>query len=89
MLRSAAGAGEITVVGVPVSDTIKEVRDGLVRRTIPRETLADLRGPWLVNRDQLLATIARAQRERRVPASVVDLCRNAGLTVRVIVGPAS
>jgi hypothetical protein len=50
MLNSAE---QIVVAAQPVNDTCKEVREGLVHRTVPRESLVILTGPWLVSRAAL------------------------------------
>lgn len=51
---------QILVAARPVSDTCKEVREGLVVRTVPRENLVILAGPWLVSRTALTAALDRA-----------------------------
>jgi 2-C-methyl-D-erythritol 4-phosphate cytidylyltransferase len=74
----------VLAVGVPVSDTCKEVVDGLVRRTVPRETLVDLRGPWLLWRATLSQALERLGPDAS-PEDPLELCRLAGLRIRVFV----
>ncbi|HSO93949.1 MAG TPA: hypothetical protein VLS53_05705, partial [Candidatus Dormibacteraeota bacterium] len=52
-------AEPIVVAAQPVSDTCKEVREGLVLRTVPRENLVILTGPWLVSRQALTEALDR------------------------------
>lgn len=75
--------GGITAVGVPVSDTSKEVVDGRVRRTVPREKLVLLTGPWLVSRAALTAALRRAQ----AAPDPLQLFRNSGLPIGVVLIP--
>jgi 2-C-methyl-D-erythritol 4-phosphate cytidylyltransferase len=74
----------VIAVGLPVSDTCKEVVNGLVRRTVPRETLVDLTGPWLFTRDALCGALDRLA-DDAVVADPLQLCRAAGLPIRVVV----
>lgn len=67
-----------------MSDTCKEVVDGLVRRTIPRETLVALRGPWIFSRQALedaLGTVAGREAEIR---DLIGFCDVAGVRLRVL-----
>jgi 2-C-methyl-D-erythritol 4-phosphate cytidylyltransferase len=75
---------EVTVVGVPVTDTCKEVADGLVRRTIPRDTLVDARGPWIFEREALVQALDRVGTGADI-SNLIELCRAAGLRVRVLI----
>lgn len=75
---------DVTVVAVPVSDTCKEVVDGLVRVTIPRESLVVARGPWVFNRDALADALDRvAGRETQIH-DMTGLCEAARVRVRVL-----
>lgn len=74
----------ILAVGVPVSDTCKEVVDGLVRRTVPREALVDLRGPWVLSRAILVQALERLGPSAS-PEDPLELCRLAELRIRVLV----
>jgi 2-C-methyl-D-erythritol 4-phosphate cytidylyltransferase len=74
----------VTVIGLPVSDTCKEVVDGLVRRTIPRESLVLACGPWVFTREALAEALARiAGREAEIP-DMTGFCEAAHVRVRVL-----
>ncbi|HEV2013050.1 MAG TPA: hypothetical protein VGR77_04085 [Candidatus Dormibacteraeota bacterium] len=74
----------VTVVGVPLSDTCKEVVGGLVRRTIPRESLTLARGPWVFSREPLAEALARiAGREAEI-SDMTGFCEVAHVRVRVL-----
>ena len=75
---------KVTVVAVPVTDTCKEVVDGLVRRTIPRDTLVDARGPWAFQREALIQALDRVGTGSDI-SNLIELCRAAGLRVRVLI----
>lgn len=77
----------VSVVAVPVSDTVKEVIDRLVRRTIPRETLVEARGPWIFTRDALVDALARSTNHESQVRQLVALCEIARLRVRVLPEP--
>lgn len=77
---------EVVVVTVPITDTCKEVIDGNVRRTIPRDTLADARGPWLFPREIISNALDRVSLRDSI-SSLVDLCRVARLDVRAVMQP--
>ena len=83
-----AGAGrvgaDVTVIAVPVTDTCKEVVDGLVRRTIPRDTLVDARGPWTFQRDTLMLALDRIGAGAEI-SNMIELCQAARLRVRVLI----
>jgi 2-C-methyl-D-erythritol 4-phosphate cytidylyltransferase len=75
---------DATVVAVPVTDTCKEVVDGLVRRTIPRDTLVDARGPWTFRRDALMLALDRIGAGAEI-SNMIELCQAARLRVRVLI----
>jgi 2-C-methyl-D-erythritol 4-phosphate cytidylyltransferase len=75
---------DITVVGVPVTDTCKEVVDGLVRRTVPRDTLVDARGPWTFRRDALMLALDRIGAGAQI-SNLIELSQAARLRVRVLI----
>jgi 2-C-methyl-D-erythritol 4-phosphate cytidylyltransferase len=68
---------------VAVTDTCKEVIDGLVRRTIPRDALVDARGLWMFRRETLVRALDRLGTRADI-GNLVDLCRAARLRVRVL-----
>jgi 2-C-methyl-D-erythritol 4-phosphate cytidylyltransferase len=74
----------VTVVAVPVTDTCKEAVDGLVRRTIPRDTLVDARGPWAFQREALTQALDRVGTGADI-SNLIELCRAARLRARVLI----
>ena len=77
------GAGVVTI---PMTDTVKEVVNGTIRRTVPRDTLVQVTGPWVFDREGLADALVRvAGRETQV-ADMIDLCEVAELRVRVLSG---
>jgi 2-C-methyl-D-erythritol 4-phosphate cytidylyltransferase len=74
----------VTVVGVPVSDTCKEVVDGLVRATIPRESLVLARGPWVFTREGLTDALERVSGREGEIRDMTGLCEAARVRVRVL-----
>lgn len=80
----AGNVKSVNVVGSPVSDTIKEVSGGRVIRTIPRDSLVDLSGPWLFTREALTRAVSGASQSLSRIESIVDMCRVAQLRVRVL-----
>ena len=83
-LAADSGSYPVSVYGVPLSDTCKEVVDGLVRRTIPRESLLLARGPWVFTREALAEALARiAGREAEIP-DMPGFCEAAHVRVRVL-----
>ena len=75
---------DVTVIAVPVTDTCKEVVDGLVRGTIPRDTLVDARGPWTFRRDALMMALDRIGAGAEI-SNLIELCQAARLRVRVLI----
>ena len=78
------GGSDATVIAVPVTDTCKEVVDGLVRRTIPRDALVDARGPWSFERDALMLALDRISLGAGI-SNMIELCQAARLRVRVLI----
>lgn len=75
----------VNVAGLAVSDTCKEVVDGLVRRTVPRENLVTLTGPWLVSREALTGALDRVGAgSARDP---LGLFRASGVPIHVSTAP--
>lgn len=74
----------VAAVAQKVTDTYKEVRGRQVVRTVPRETLVDVLGPWLFERTTLERSIGKAQRSGAACTSAVDLSRITGLPVRLV-----
>ena len=85
-----AGEGRVgasvIVVAIPVSDTCKEVVDGLVQATVPRDSLMLARGPWLFSRDVLVDALERVGGRGAHIRDMTGLCEAARLRVRVLPG---
>jgi hypothetical protein len=78
------GGYDVTVIAVPVTDTCKEVVDGIVRRTIPRDALVDAHGPWTFRREALTQALDRVGSGAQV-SNLVELCHAARLRVRMLI----
>jgi 2-C-methyl-D-erythritol 4-phosphate cytidylyltransferase len=78
------GGHEVTVVASPITDTCKEVVDGLVRRTVPRDTLVEVTGPWMFRRQELVQALDHVGRDATI-SNLVELCRVASLQVRLLI----
>ena len=72
------------VVAVPMSDTVKEVVDGRVRRTVPRETLVQVIGPWLFDREVLADALSRVVGREAQVADMIEFCEAAHVRVKVL-----
>jgi 2-C-methyl-D-erythritol 4-phosphate cytidylyltransferase len=83
-MGEARVGASILVNGVPVSDTCKEVVDGLVRATIPRESLMVARGPWAFTRDALADALERVAGRDAGIRDMTGLCEAARVRVRVL-----
>jgi len=82
-LAESAGAAA-AVGGEPVTNTYKEVGGGRVRRTVAREQLVQLRGPWLFERRALSRALDGARRRGWSDGTEVAMCQNAGIPVRLL-----
>ncbi len=72
------------VVAIPMSDTVKEVVDGRVRRTVPRETLVQVIGPWVFDRESLVGAMTRVAGAETSITDMIGLCEAAHVRVRVL-----
>src|SRR5207237_4784740 len=79
------------VPAMAVRDTYKRVRGGVVVETVPREGLVELLGPWIFERGALEGAMARVRvgGSGQPCRSAVDLCRLAGVSVRLLRWPAT
>jgi 2-C-methyl-D-erythritol 4-phosphate cytidylyltransferase len=84
-IRSVAGFDGV-IVGVPVKDTIKEVRDGIVKGTLKRDTMWAVQTPQLFLYDALMKAYQRALEERFYSTDDSALIERNGGKVRVIMG---
>ena len=58
----------------------------MVRRTVPRDSLVTLTGPWAFTRQALTDALDRVAGRDRDLIGMVDLSEAARLRVRVVVG---
>jgi len=74
----------VGVFTASISDTVKEVVGGKVLRTVPRETLVQVTGPWVFDREALVEALARvAGNEARI-TDMIGLCDVAQMRVRAL-----
>ena len=82
----AADAFGAAAPAIPVKDTVKEVKGGLVSRTPERDTLKAAQTPQVFDIDLLKVALAKAQKEG---AAVTDDCsavERMGISVRIVEG---
>jgi 2-C-methyl-D-erythritol 4-phosphate cytidylyltransferase len=72
------------VVAIPMSDTVKEVVDGRVRRTVPRETLVQVVGPWVFDREALADALTRVAGSGTSITDMIGFSDAAHVHVRVL-----
>lgn len=70
--------------GAPVRSTCKQVVDGTITSTLRREDLLHPRRPSAFQRAVLRRALARAVAEGLPPAADADLCRWAGVPLRIV-----
>jgi len=51
---------------------------------VPRETLVEARGPWLITREGLVDTLARAIAREGEITDMLSLCEAAGVRVSIL-----
>jgi len=76
--------GRVGVVTLPISDTVKEVVNGRVRRTVPRETLVQVTGPWVFDREALVEALGRVAGSEARISDMIGLCDVAQVRVRAL-----
>jgi 2-C-methyl-D-erythritol 4-phosphate cytidylyltransferase len=67
-----------------MSDTVKEVVNARVRRTVPRETVVQVIGPWIFDRDALADALTRVAGRETEIIDMLGLCEAARVRVRVL-----
>jgi 2-C-methyl-D-erythritol 4-phosphate cytidylyltransferase len=77
------------IVAIPVVDTIKSVRDGVVDSTIPRENLWRAQTPQGANLDMLLDAYRSAIESDFHATDEASVLERAGVAVHVVMGSAS
>lgn len=83
MGRKAAENSGAAVPILAVKDTVKQVRDGAVERTLPRDMLATVQTPQLFRRDLLLAILEATDEDATDEATLVE---QAGIRVATFPG---
>ena len=76
--------GRVGVVTLPISDTVKEVVEGRVRSTVPRETLVKVTGPWVFDREALVEALSRVGGSEARITDMIGLCDVAQMRVRAL-----
>lgn len=84
-LRDADAA----IAAAPVTDTIKEAGDGVVRRTLDRSVLWAVQTPQVFRRTALEAALAQPDEVLAAATDDASLVEAAGGTVRIVPTPAS
>lgn len=74
------------VVGVPVKDTIKEVADSIVKRTLKRETLWAIQTPQVFIQKTLVKAYREAMEEKFYSTDDAALLERSGGKVKIIMG---
>jgi hypothetical protein len=82
-----AGEGRVGVFTLSMSDTVKEVVNGRVRRTVPRESLVQVTGPWVFDREALVDALSSVAGQETQITDVIELCESARLRVRALPAP--
>lgn len=85
VIRSAFETGA-AIAAVPVKDTIKEVSDGSVKRTVERTSLVSVQTPQAFRRDILVNAFLRAKADAFYGTDESSLVERAGHTVSVVRG---
>jgi 2-C-methyl-D-erythritol 4-phosphate cytidylyltransferase len=81
-----ARGGRPATAGLPVVDTLKEVADGRVKRTVPRDQLWRAQTPQGFPRELILRAHAEARRLGISPTDDAGLCEQLGHEVVVVRG---
>lgn len=82
LARSGVGA----VPAMPMDDTVKEVSDGRIGRTLPRERLWRAQTPQGFPATMLAAAYAAWRRDDRPPTDDAELCERSGFPVAIAPG---
>ncbi len=60
----AAARYNAAAPGVPVKDTIKEAKGGIISRTVPRDTLFAIQTPQIFDSDLITSALIKAQKDK-------------------------
>jgi 2-C-methyl-D-erythritol 4-phosphate cytidylyltransferase len=86
-LVAEAAPYPVAVYGEPLSDTIKEVVDGVVRATVPRQSLVIARGPWVFTREALADALTHVTGRETETIDMTGFCEVAQVRARVLPRP--
>jgi len=84
-IKSVAGFDGV-IVGVPVKDTIKEVQDGIVKRTLRRDAIWAVQTPQLFLYDSLMKAYEEALEQKFYSTDDSALIERNGGKVKMIMG---
>lgn len=84
-LRGISGFDGV-VVGVPVKDTIKEVQDEIVKKTLRRETIWAVQTPQVFLYGPIMSAYRRAMEEKFYSTDDSALLERSGGKVKVLMG---
>lgn len=82
----AARVSGAAICGVPVKDTIKEVLDGRVKRTVKREKLSAIQTPQVFKAEILLDAYREAEKDGFIGTDCSSLVERTGAVVSVVDG---
>jgi hypothetical protein len=74
----------VGVYGELLTDTCKEVVDGVVRATVPRQSLVMARGPWVFTREALADALTHIKGREMETIDMTGFCEAAQVRVRVL-----
>ncbi|MBL8769050.1 MAG: 2-C-methyl-D-erythritol 4-phosphate cytidylyltransferase [Planctomycetes bacterium] len=77
------------IPAVPIADTLKRVRDGIVRETVDRSELAAAQTPQAAKPELLRAAYAQWPADGPPPTDEAQLLERAGVRVAVVAGDAT
>ncbi len=85
-LEGAARLGS-AIAAIPVSDTLKQVKDGRVQATVTRAGLWCAQTPQAFRRSMIIEAHARAKREKIGATDDADLAERMGIAVEIVESP--
>lgn len=83
---AAAARTGAALLAIPATDTLKQVRDGRVTATLPRDEVWYAQTPQVVRRDLLVRAMAAAEADGFAGTDDVSLVERLGLPVEVVPG---
>ncbi len=77
---------QAAVVAIPMKDTIKEMKNGFVRRTLDRNSLWAIQTPQVFSYDLILEAYEKAYKKKTKATDDASLVENLGHPVKVVEG---